>query len=193
MVLRSQQDESMILRLLPCHNSDAADRADAWNQWLTNGGAEPVLKFIRWSNGTNTDDEEILQDTLITAYLKVERGEYEFRDVPFSAFLKKIAWYKIMEASRRYAGQISLDAVAEYPDETQGDHEHSESWREHEVLQKALLKLPARRTKVLMLYEHGYSTAEIAEQLMIKEDLVRKEKSLGLRQLREQMAAVVGL
>jgi DNA-directed RNA polymerase specialized sigma24 family protein len=37
----------------------------------------------------------------------------------------------------------------------------------------------------MLLYEYGYSTAEIAKLLNIREELVRKEKSLGLRQLRE--------
>jgi len=33
--------------------------------------------------------EEILQDTLIIAYVKVERGQYQDRNLPFTAFLKK--------------------------------------------------------------------------------------------------------
>jgi RNA polymerase sigma factor (sigma-70 family) len=181
----------LIWDLLPTYNPNPESRALAWNHWLTNGGAKPVMKFIRWSNGTRADDDEILQETLITAYLKIERGEYEYRDVPFTAFLKKIAWYKIMEASRRYSRQISLDDVAECADEDQSAAEQAEYWREQEALHSALLQLPARRSKVLLLYETGYSTAEIAEQLSIKEELVRKEKSLGMRQLREKMAVAI--
>jgi DNA-directed RNA polymerase specialized sigma24 family protein len=40
----------------------------------------------------------------------------------------------------------------------------------------------------MLMYENGYSTAEIADQLGIREDLVRKEKSLGLRELRSNPA-----
>ncbi len=178
-------------RFLPCHNPNREDRAMAWNQWLADGGADPVLRFIRWRNGSSADDDEILQDAIITAYLKVERGEYEVRDVPFTAFVKKIAWYKIMEAARRGAGHVSLDFVAEQAD----DHnptEQVEFWREHEALKSALQDLPPRRSRVLLLYENGYSTSEIAEQLRIKEELVRKEKSLGLRQLRDALALAAG-
>jgi RNA polymerase sigma factor (sigma-70 family) len=169
---------------LPSNNADPRDRICAWNEWLTQGGSDPVLSFIRWSNGTSTDDEEILQETLILAYVKVERGEYQDRSVPFTAFLKKIAWYKIMEASRRGVGQVSLDDLYETLIEDDGSHEQVEYWKEHEALRRAFAQLPLRRARVMALYEAGYSTAEIAAQLGIREELVRKEKSLGLRQLR---------
>ena len=174
--------------LLPSVTPSPADRASAWNEWLTSGGDEPVLKFIRWSNGTNTDDEEILQETLIIAYVKVERGQYQDRNLPFTAFLKKIAWYKIMEASRKEAGLIPLDDLYEVVSEDHHEHERVEFWKEHESLQAALAQLPPRRSRIMLLYEYGYSTSEIAEQLDIREDLVRKEKSLGLRQLRSDPA-----
>jgi len=180
----------VVYRLLPRHNPDPEDRAVAWDQWLNSGGADPVRKFIRWSNGTDTDDDEILQEALITAYLKVEQGEYELRDVPFTAYVKRTAWYKIMEASRRHAGSVPLDEAAEIADE-RSDTERVEYWREHEALRTALAELPPRRSRVIVLYENGYSTAEIAQELRINEDLVRKEKSLGLRQLRDKMALAV--
>jgi RNA polymerase sigma factor (sigma-70 family) len=171
--------------LIPMFNPDQAARIRAWNDWLSNGGSDPVLKFIRWSNGTNADDDEILQETLLTAYVKVEAGQYEDRSIPFTAFLKKIAWYKIMEASRRASGSVSLDDWVELIPEENHDHDRIEYWRERQALQQALGELPPRRSRIILLYEHGYSTTEIALQLGIREELVRKEKSLGLRQLRE--------
>jgi RNA polymerase sigma factor (sigma-70 family) len=183
--------DQVVQRLLPVHNPDAKDRASAWNEWLTEGGSEPVKKFIRWTNGTSTDDDEILQETLIIAYVKVERGQYEDRNLPFTAFLKKIAWYKIMEASRRNAGQVSLDELYEYASEDHHEHERVEFWKEDEALKRGLEKLPPRRSRIMLLYETGYSTAEIAALLNIREELVRKEKSLGLRQLRETVTVAL--
>lgn len=174
-------------RLMPSSNPDFNDRVHAWNEWLSCGGSAPVLKFIRWSNGTNADDEEILQDTLLTAYVKVENGMFQDRNVPFTAFLKKIAWYKIMEASRRDVGIVPLDDVCEFITVDEDGHERSEFWKERQALEDALVKLPPRRSRIVMLYEQGYTTAEIAAHLHIREELVRKEKSLGLRQLRESM------
>ncbi len=179
---------ALVQRMLPVRNDDPADRVRAWNEWLSLGGSDPVLKFIRWSNGTTTDDEEILQEALILGYLKVERGEYQDRNLPFTAFLKKIAWYKIMEASRKHTGQVPLDDFYEVLAEDNEDHEYAEHWKEHEALHRALTQLPPRRARVMLMYEDGYTTAEIAQQLGIKEELVRKEKSLGLRQLRDAIS-----
>lgn len=184
----SMSSDHFIQRILPATNPDAHDRARAWNEWLLTDGHRPVMKFIRWANGTTTDDDEILQEALITAYLKVERGQYRDQNVPFTAFVKKIAWYKIMEASRDHAAQVPLDDVSEGLPIELHEHERVEFWKEHEALDNALRGLPLRRSRILMLYEHGYNTAEIAEDLGIREDLVRKEKSLGLRQLRETLA-----
>jgi len=179
--------EDAVKRLLPVHNPNRHERQYAWNDWLQQGGADPVLKFIRWTNGTSTDDDEILQETIITAYLKVEAGEYHYHGIPFTAFLKRIAWYKIMEASRQGRRLVALDDVVEVADEEQPGREYADFWKEQEALNRALKQIPARRSQVLLLYENGYSTTEIAEQLGINEALVRKEKSLGLRQLKEKV------
>jgi RNA polymerase sigma factor (sigma-70 family) len=184
---RSVEADQVVKCLLPANNHDPIDRAHAWNEWVLSGGAEPVRRFIRWTNGTSTEDDEIMQETLVLAYQKVEGGQYEDRNVPFTAFLKKIAWYKIMEASRQGASEVSLEDLLELPADEQRDHERVEFWKEHEALSHALTELPARRAHIVLLYENGYSTAEIAQLLAIREDLVRKEKSLGLRQLRQQI------
>ena len=185
--------DSLVRRLQPAYNSSPADRALAWNEWIQAGGCDPVRKFIRWSNGTSTEDDEILQETLIVAFVKVERGQYEDRSLPFTAFLKKIAWYKIMEASRRGVRQVSLEDVGEIANEEHEAHQRVDSWKEFEVLRGALARLPARRKRIMLLYENGYSTAEIASQLNICEELVRKEKSLGMRQLRETVGNTLQL
>ena len=64
-------------------------------------------------------------------------------------------------------------------------HRQEASQRGARMLRTALGELPPRRSRIVMLYEDGYSTAEIASALGIREALVRKEKSLGLRQLRQ--------
>ncbi len=180
--------DPLVQRLIPAYNTDPGDRTTAWGDWLRAGGAAAVEKFIRWANGTEVEDDEILQETLVVAYKKVECGAYEHRNLPFSAFLKKIAWYKIMEASRKHGQHVSLDLLHEelIADES-ANHERIEHWKEVEILRAALGALPPRRSRIMLLYEDGYSTAEIAGKLGIREALVRKEKSLGLRQLRQQV------
>lgn len=178
----------LVQRLQPINTQDAQERAGAWNEWLSAGGAEPVRKFIRWSNGTAVEDDEILQETLIVAYLKVERGQYQDRNLPFTAFLKKIAHYKIMEASRLGQRQIALEDVGERIDTVEVDASNLDAidhWVEHQNLRWALEQLSPRRRRIMLMYESGYSTAEIAACYGIREELVRKEKSLAMRQLRD--------
>jgi RNA polymerase sigma factor (sigma-70 family) len=184
--------DPLVQRLLPSHNDSTADRIQAWTDWFDSGGSAPVLKFIRWANGTATDDEEILQETLLVAFLKVEAGQYEHRGFPFSGFLKRIAWLKIMEASRQGSRQVSMESLPEesLPIDDSG-HEGADLWKEEQVLKRALAALPVRRSRIVMLYERGYSTAEIAAHFGIQEALVRKEKSLGLRQLRQVMTPLI--
>lgn len=176
--------QQLVQRMLPSNTADARSRALAWNEWVAVGGCEPLRRFIRWKNGTATEDDEILQETLITAYIKMERGHYEDRNLPFTAWLKRIAWHKIMEASRRERGQVPLGDLQEYTPDERNEHEWVELWKERDALSSALAKLPPRRSHIIQLYHHGYATAEIAKLLCITEELVRKEKSLGLRQLR---------
>jgi DNA-directed RNA polymerase specialized sigma24 family protein len=181
--------DGMICRLLPASNPDACDRRRAWDEWLLQGGAEPVLRFIRFSNGTREDDDEILQETLQTGFEKVEGGQYEDRSLPFTAFLKGIARYKILEAARRGQRERPLEQADDSPaGETQKARERADLWKERECLRGALAALPARRALVLLLGEWGYDTHEIAALLRIRADLVRKEKSLALRHLRVHLA-----
>jgi RNA polymerase sigma factor (sigma-70 family) len=83
---------------------------------------------------------------------------------------------------------VPLDEVGDVVEDDNSAAEHVERWKEHEALQAALTTLPHRRSNILLLYEDGYTTAEIADHLSIREELVRKEKSLGLKQLRQQVA-----
>lgn len=186
----------LVCRLQPVHTPNTADRAHAWNEWLRLGGAEPVRKFIRWANGTVVEDDEIFQETLIVAFLKVERGQYEDRSLPFTAFLKKIAHYKILEAARWNHRQVPLEDVgeqAEPAEETQHEFDQAERWIEQSALREALNTLTPRRRSIMLMYELGYSTAEIAARFHIREELVRKEKSLGLRQLRNTLHPAAAL
>jgi RNA polymerase sigma factor (sigma-70 family) len=180
--------EVLAQRLLPANTTDRNERYLAWNDWIMAGGTEPVMRFIRYKNGTGQDDDEILQETLIVGFQKVEAGQYEDRNLPFSAFLKKIAWYKILEASRNISRECSLESVIEVAaDDARADEAHADLWIEAEAMSLALKALPRRRAMVVTLYEQGYSTTEIAGLLDIREDLVRKEKSLALRQLRQHV------
>jgi len=185
---RPESDEAFVKRLLPSTNPDPAQRADAWNEWQSRIGKESVLKFIRLYNNTAELDEDILQDSLLTAYLEVERGRYERRaGIPFTAYVKGIARNKIREARRRQRCWTSLEEIPETSAEPAPRHlelavEHSEQQR---ALSHGLSRLPTQRRQVLECYIYGASTAEIAAELSITEELVRQHKCRGLRSLQQ--------
>jgi RNA polymerase sigma-70 factor (ECF subfamily) len=190
--MRSQpeSDEALVRRLLPHINPDPIQRADAWNEWQAEVGKESVLKFIRIYNNTSETDDDILQDTLLTAFLEVERGRYERRaGIPFTAYVKGIARNKIREARRRERFHASIEDIPERPSEAAPRQlemavERSE---QHRALFRGLSLLSPLRRQVLERYIHGASTSEIAAELAITEELVRQHKCRGLRSLQQMM------
>lgn len=177
----------LVKRMLPAYNADWRDRSQAWHDFIDQGGCDRVREFIRQKNYVGLDEDDILQETLITAYLKVEGGQYQDRDLAFSGFLKKIAGYKLLEALRGWHNRsaLPLEDYAEVLGEVPSEHERTDIYLESEALDRALKAMPPRRRQIIAFYQSGYETDEIADQLGIREDLVRKEKSLGLRALRE--------
>jgi RNA polymerase sigma factor (sigma-70 family) len=194
MFSRPESDEALIKRLLPSSNDDHADRAQAWAEW--HSLAETLLSgFIRVNNTTAEPDDDLLQETLLTAYLGVERGQYQPREgVPFTAYVKGIARNKIREARRRSRPLISLDEI--YPKcdgELPRQPEEALEWHEQKAQVRAgLEQLTGARRQVLLHFLNGESTQMIAQQMALSEALVRQHKSRGLRALKQQCSYEFG-
>jgi len=186
---RPESDEALVRRLLPGCNPNRMDRIHAWSEWQASVGETAVLKYIRFSNNTGEPDEDIFQDSLLIAYLEVERGHYERRaGIPFTAYVKGIARNKIREARRRERGLVNLEEVSLESDMTQRQLEANlERQEQQEALRAGLGRLPEQRRKVLEAILQGKSTTEIAADLRISEELVRQHKSRGLRSLRQMV------
>jgi RNA polymerase sigma-70 factor, ECF subfamily len=186
---RPESDEALVKRLLPSYTPDRSQRTDAWDEWQARVGKAAVLKFIRLHNHTSEPDEDILQDSLLTAYLEVERGGYERREgIPFTAYVKGIARNKIREARRREQRFTPLEEIEKTCSETaprqiETAYENREMQRR---LWHGLAKLSPQRRQVLERYLFGASTAEIAAEMAITEELVRQHKCRGLRILAQQ-------
>jgi len=188
---RPESDEALVRRLLPSTNPDHRDRSQAWSEWQISVGEPSVLNFIRAKNNTGEPDEDILQESMLTAYLGVERGTYECREgVPLTAYVKGIARNKIREARRREMRFITLEDLTHPPGilverQTESTVEHRE---QHRSLYDRLGELPQQRRQVLERILRGETTAEIATELAISQDLVRQHKCRGLRSLRQSDA-----
>ncbi len=188
----------LLQRILPGCNADRQSRAQAWADWQS-GCGEPVLaRYVRAHNNTLEADEDIIQDTLIIAYLSVERGSFTPRDgVPFIAYVVGIARNKIREARRRLRYHADLDdepeelerrLVGEFQRQPEKVIERREQVRgQREQLSSGLSRLPAARRQVLEHYLSGASTGEIADHLSMSEALVRQHKCRGLRALQNEL------
>jgi len=184
---RPESDEALVKRLLPNTNPDRIDRARAWTEWQVSFGEPAVLDFIRGRKNTREPDEDILQDSMLTAFLGVGRGRYECRDgVPFTAYVKGIARNKICEARRREICCTTLEELTYAPGllverQTESTIEYHE---QHRPLFDRLVELPPQRRQVLEGILRGESTTEIAVEMAITKDSVRQHKCRGLHTLR---------
>jgi RNA polymerase sigma factor (sigma-70 family) len=188
MFSRPESDETLIQRLLPSTNQDPYDRALAWAEWHSQGEAR-LAGYIRVHNNTTETDEDLMQETLLTAYLGVERGQYQPREgVPFTAYVKGIARNKIREARRRSRPQLSLEEIYLKPDsEVQRQPEESLAGREQQAqVREGLKQLSEARRQVMVRFLNGESTEMIAQQMALSEALVRQHKCRGLRVLKQQ-------
>ncbi len=193
MMFQPESDEALVRRLLPSANPDPQDRACAWAEWQARLGGPAVLRFVRSSNNTAEQDEDIFQDAMLTAYVEVERGRYEHRaGIPFTAYVKGIARNKIREARRRGWRWAALEEANDLPADPapralEGAVERHEARR---ALDLGLEKLPPQRRQVLQRYLAGESLAEIAQRLEITEALVRQHKHRAVERL--QQLSVLG-
>ena len=187
-------DRTLVERLLPSRNGNRQDRADAWAEWIAQGGERAVLSFVRAKNDTIEPDMDIVQEAMTIAYTEVERGRYQPRTgVPFAAYVKGIARNKIREARRRSRRYVLVEDVGEHlaaralhlvdgaarPEAVVVRREQSAS------LRAGLSRLTPCRRQVLEGYLGGRSTTEIARTLGLSEAAVRQHKCRGLRSLRK--------
>ncbi len=188
MTVNTGSADPLTLRLLPEYNPDAHDRRCAWDELLDAGLMQQLGSFIHFRNGTSVSDDDILQDTLTVAYIKVESGEYVYRQTPFAAYLKGVANFKILEAARE-RWHAPLEDFEEALPDPQAGAASAELLLAGGPLLTALNELPPRRRDILLLSElYDYSGEEISQRLHIRADLVRKDKSLALQQLRRSLA-----
>ncbi|MBN1221067.1 MAG: sigma-70 family RNA polymerase sigma factor [Anaerolineae bacterium] len=193
MMAQPESDEVLVKRLLPSSNGNSLSRAVAWREWYTQVGEASVLAFIKAQNDTSEPDMDIFQETMLTAFVEVERGRYRpHLNVPFAAYVKGIARNKIREARRRGRRFIPLDDMPQ--SEIESD-EHLEAvveqQEQQDSLHASLAELSQSRRQVLEGYLRGNSTTEIAQSLGITEELVRQHKSRGVRSLRQMAVLAV--
>ncbi len=163
-----------------------------------------IMNFGRRMCGQRDDAEEVLQETLLQAYLSVK----ELRDpAGLKSWVYRVAANKCLKMRRRGKHEplreISLDEILPEPREDGGPPRIAD-WSGvpldrllegelREKLEKAILDLPKDFRIVLVLRdEEGFSTRETAEILGISETLAKVRLHRARLAVRKALAGYLG-
>jgi RNA polymerase sigma-70 factor (ECF subfamily) len=146
---------------------------------------ERVYGFIARRVGDRDAAEDLTSDTFHKALANLR--SFEWRGVPFVAWLLKIASNAIADRSQRTGRELAVDDPPELSEEASADIDLAEV--EHRArLFRLVDQLPAdQRRVVAMRFAEEKSIREIAEKLGRTEGAVKQLQFRGLQNLRAQV------
>ena len=141
---------------------------------------ERVYAFVVRRVGDRDEAEDLTSDVFHLALKNI--GRFEWRGIPFAAWLYKIASNEIVDRAHRKARQHPIDPT----DEPQ---EHCYEEVENRArLFRMVDKLPSdQRRVIIMRFAEERSIREIAQQLKRTEGAVKQLQFRGLQNLRVRM------
>lgn len=146
--------------------------------------APEIFRYLlRHLNGRREAAEDLTEEVFLKVLERL--GSYQFRGLPFSAWLYRIARNHMIDHLRARPRQVvtSLDLAPEIP-EKRAEQVIDRSLDRHE-LAYALERLTSDQRHVVTLrFLDGFTTAETAEIMGKTEDAVKKLQARGLVQLR---------
>jgi RNA polymerase sigma-70 factor (ECF subfamily) len=157
--------------------------------------ARKVYSYLYYHlNGRAQEAEDLTADIFIKVFEKI--SSYQFRGVPFSAWLFRIAHNHLIDHVRSRPRQplVPLEAVAEIKETA--TLQEIDRRLTIEQLSGALTQLTREQRQVIILrFIEGLSTAETAQATGKTEDAVKKLQARGLATLkrvleREERAAL---
>lgn len=143
--------------------------------------------------------EDVMQQAYVNAYLHLDQfgGRAQF-----STWLTKIALYEALSRARKLGRTVSLDEPAEPGGEGMVDRMHADTpdperqamtGELRDALEGAIEQLPPAYRAVFMMREvEGFSTAETADVLAVREEVVKTRLHRARGMLREELFARVG-
>jgi RNA polymerase sigma-70 factor (ECF subfamily) len=125
--------------------------------------------------------EDVMQESFLSAFQKLDTFKGE---VTFGAWLKRIVINKSLDLIKNKKAIISLDTVADIPDEQNDDNYISYNDLSMQLVNKALSDLPEGYRLVLTLYLiEGYDHEEISQILNISNATFRTQYHRARKQL----------
>lgn len=137
-----------------------------------------------------TDD--VVQETFYRIWINREKLDAESS---FKAYLFTIAYHLLLKELRRQLNNTSMEEFIEYNDNIRTSGDEAEKQIDFDQFCKALKqakeKLTPRQREIFELNkEQNLSVAEIAEQLCIKEQVVRNQLSMVAKNNTNRTSAI---
>jgi RNA polymerase sigma-70 factor (ECF subfamily) len=148
-----------------------------------------IYKYIYYKVGNTTEAEDLTAQVFLNAWEAM--GAYEWRDVPFSAWLFRIARNLVIDYHRAQRDTVPLEPPEGRPpliieDEGARPEQALQETMMVKQLQEAIAQLTEEQQQVLILrFLEGYSTAEVAQIMGKRPGAIRGLKFRGLCALRE--------
>ncbi len=168
-------DDELIIR---ARRGDTAAFGDLYERYLNT-----IYRYVLYRVSDVAEAEDLTETTFLKAWQAL--ADYRVRDVPFNAWLYRIAHNVIVDQHRTRKDTLSLDQYIEIRDET-ASPEDCLGWHESvESLTLALQQLPPAYQQVLALrFISGLSHAETGRVLGRSEEAVRVLQHRALSALR---------
>jgi RNA polymerase sigma-70 factor, ECF subfamily len=169
-------DEDLIARAV---QGDAAAFGDLYERYLT-----LMYRYVFYRVNDVAEAEDLTEQVFLKAWEAL--GHYQLRDVPFSAWLYRIAHNVVVDRHRTHKETLPLDGQLLLRDITSGPEDRLD-WRETiESVAHALSQLTPIHQQVLTLrFISGLSHAETARVLERSDEAVRVLQHRALAALRE--------
>ncbi len=168
-------EEQLIQR---AQRGDANAFGDLYEQQLA-----AIYRYIFYRVGNVAEAEDLTETVFLKAWEAL--GRYRWREVPFSAWLYRIAHNIIIDRYRSDHETVSYDDQTEVHDEADGPEEWLAEVETTEVLIEALAQLPPDHQQVLVLrFINGLNHAETSRVLGRSEEAVRVLQHRALKAMR---------
>jgi RNA polymerase sigma factor (sigma-70 family) len=158
---RSGSEETVLIGRI------VAGRKDLFDELLKPHLA-PLWRAVQAKMGTDTDVEDVVQQTLLKAYLHLEQFRNKAR---FSTWLIRIALHEILQHRLRWSSQlVSLDPLTlckfQGSEETASPYKQLERMETNKLLRKAIAELPEKYQALIVLRDmQGVSVRDAARLL----------------------------
>jgi len=148
-----------------------------------------IYKYIFYKVGDVVETEDLTAQVFLKAWEAI--GDYEWRDLPFSAWLFRIAHNLVVDYHRARRETVPIEQPEGRPPLVIRDEEMRPEQALEEImiarqLQEAIAQLTEEQQEVIILrLLEGYSTAEVARIMGKKPGAIRGLKFRALCALRE--------